>query len=146
MPPLPPFLSLLPAYPPSALLSILLNIFGSTLLAATERAQLQGKVVCVHVRDAGLRLKVRISSTGYTACATATQADVTISAAASDFVQLALRNADPDTLFFDRRLGITGQTEVGLTVKNALDRIELPLPPAALDLIRKLTNVRARQS
>ena len=54
-----------------------------------------------------------------------------------DYVQLALRNADPDTLFFERRLTISGDTDVGLIVKNALDRIEPPLPQRLLQALQK---------
>ena len=39
---------------------------------------------------------------------------------------LALRREDPDTLFFTRRLVMTGDTELGLVVKNALDAIDWP--------------------
>ena len=44
---------------------------------------------------------------------------------------LALRREDPDTLFFKRRLVMTGDTDLGLVVKNALDAIDwsrLPWP------------------
>lgn len=54
-------------------------------------------------------------------------ADVTLSATAHDFLLLAQRQQDPDTLFFSRRLSMEGDTELGLVVKNALDAIELPV-------------------
>ena len=53
--------------------------------------------------------------------------DLAISANAQDFVLLAQRRQDPDTLFFNRRLVMEGDTELGLVVKNALDAIELPV-------------------
>jgi predicted lipid carrier protein YhbT len=34
------------------------------------------------------------------------------------------RQQDPDTLFFHRKLAIEGDTELGLVVKNLLDRID----------------------
>ena len=37
---------------------------------------------------------------------------------------LATRREDPDTLFFNRRLNIEGDTETGLHVKNLLDSLE----------------------
>jgi predicted lipid carrier protein YhbT len=40
--------------------------------------------------------------------------------------RLATRRADPDMMFFDRRLLIEGDTETGLRLKNILDAIELP--------------------
>ena len=40
------------------------------------------------------------------------------------FKTLALRREDPDTLFFQRRLMIEGDTELGLGLKNLLDSID----------------------
>jgi O2-independent ubiquinone biosynthesis accessory factor UbiT len=54
-------------------------------------------------------------------------ADLTITATAPDFVRLARREEDPDTLFFSRRLSMQGDTELGLLVKNTLDALELPV-------------------
>lgn len=48
-------------------------------------------------------------------------ADVTVRAAWRDYIALALRREDPDTLFFSRRLVVEGDTALGLAVKNALD-------------------------
>jgi predicted lipid carrier protein YhbT len=56
-----------------------------------------------------------------------------MSARARDFLALLLREEDPDTLFFSRRLLMEGDTELGLLVKNTLDGIDLPrLDPAQL--------------
>ena len=41
-----------------------------------------------------------------------------------DLIRLALRLEDPDTLFFNRRLLIEGNTDIGLRVKNMLDGVE----------------------
>ncbi len=51
------------------------------------------------------------------------RADVTIRARLEDYVALALRREDPDTLFFSRRMVIEGDTALGLVVKNALDSL-----------------------
>lgn len=40
-----------------------------------------------------------------------------------DFLALALRREDPDSLFFTRRLVVEGDTETGLALKNALDAL-----------------------
>jgi len=64
----------------------------------------------------------------------AEQIDMTLGASALDFVLLAQRQQDPDTLFFERRLTMEGDTELGLVVKNTLDALELPM----LDLQRWL--------
>lgn len=124
-----------PQYPHAALLSAALNLFARNLFAADEVARLDGKVIALHVRDAGLRLTLRIARNGYAACHSGTAPDATVSADAREFLLLALGSADPDTLFFDRRLTIAGDTEVGLLVKNALDRVTLPLPARLLQFL-----------
>jgi len=59
-------------------------------------------------------------------------ADVSFSADASDLLMIAARKQDPDTLFFQRRLVIEGDTELGLYVKNLMDAIELEQMPKPL--------------
>ena len=126
----------LPQYPPAALLCLGLNAFARGVFPSDEAARLEGTVIALRVRDAGLRLALRITRSRYEACATSTPADATICADARDFLLLALGNVDPDTLFFDRRLLVEGDTEVGLLVKSSLDRIPLPLPPVLIRVLR----------
>lgn len=59
-------------------------------------------------------------------------ADVRIAASFEDFVLLASQQADPDTLFFQRRLKIEGNTELGLVVKNLIFGSELAGMPARI--------------
>ena len=40
---------------------------------------------------------------------------------------MMLREEDPDTLFFNRKLHIEGDTELGLITKNLLDSVDWPL-------------------
>ncbi|MFT0213158.1 SCP2 sterol-binding domain-containing protein [Pseudomonas sp. F1_0610] len=49
-----------------------------------------------------------------------------------DFLALASRQEDPDTLFFRRRLQITGDTELGLGVKNLIDSLDPDILPSWL--------------
>jgi predicted lipid carrier protein YhbT len=42
-----------------------------------------------------------------------------------DFLLLASRQEDSDTLFFQRRLKMTGSTDLGLEVKNLLDGLDM---------------------
>ena len=58
--------------------------------------------------------------------------DVCIRGDLACFIKLAAQKEDPDTLFFQRALAIEGDTNLGLEVKNLLDRLELDsLPPEA---------------
>ena len=47
--------------------------------------------------------------------------DVSFSGSLNDLVLIVGRREDPDTLFFQRRLKIEGDTELGLEVKNLMD-------------------------
>lgn len=52
-----------------------------------------------------------------------------ISGNSREFLLLASRREDADTLFFQRRLVIEGDTELGLQVKNLIDSIDLDETP-----------------
>lgn len=58
--------------------------------------------------------------------------DVRIAASLDDFVLLANQQADPDTLFFQRRLVIEGDTELGLQIRNVIFGSELAGVPARM--------------
>lgn len=65
--------------------------------------------------------------------------DVCIRGCWRDFLLLASRQEDPDTLFFRRRLVIEGDTDLGLGVKNLLDGLDPEqLPPRLWDLMREM--------
>lgn len=83
---------------------------------------LRGKVLRLEI--AGLRIGPQFTFAGN--CLVPVPfgaADVTIRAGLRDYLALALRREDPDSLFFARRLVIEGDTALGLTVKNALDSL-----------------------
>ncbi|MDC9720936.1 MAG: SCP2 sterol-binding domain-containing protein [Gammaproteobacteria bacterium] len=48
-----------------------------------------------------------------------------ISGELMDLIRLVNRQQDPDTLFFQRRLLLTGDTELGLEIRNVLDAIDV---------------------
>lgn len=66
------------------------------------------------------------------------EADVVIRCGLNDLIRLSAGQRDPDTLFFQRRLLITGDTELGLECKNLLDRLEPGLQPAWLRRLLQL--------
>lgn len=116
--------SRLPALPASAMIAAGLNVaFGETRASGLE--PLHGRVVALRVTDLGMSLRLMVTPAGFVACARAGDPTVTVSASARDFADLALRRADPDTLFFGRRLVIEGDTELGLLLKNRLDALDL---------------------
>jgi len=56
-------------------------------------------------------------------------ADAGIRGELREFLLLITRQEDPDTLFFQRRLQINGDTELGLSIKNMLDTIDMDNMP-----------------
>jgi len=65
--------------------------------------------------------------------------DVSFTGNLNDLVLISGRKEDPDTLFFQRRLQIEGDTELGLEVKNLMDSIDFDrLPNSIKFLINEL--------
>lgn len=120
-------LSLLPVYPGSLLFATGLNLALSGSLPEDVQQSLSGKKLRIRVTDAQLSFDFRWTNGRFAACSSQGEPDLTISASAHDFLLLARRQEDPDTLFFSRRLAMEGDTELGLLVKNTLDAIELPV-------------------
>src|SRR5674476_803448 len=125
--PLGQVLSRLPAYPGSLLFVTGLNLALAKKLAPDVTQMLNGKKLRLRVTDAQWAFDFEWASGRFSTCDNKGAADLTISASAYDFVLLARRQEDPDTLFFSRRLSMEGDTELGLLVKNTIDAIELPV-------------------
>ena len=66
-------------------------------------------------------------------------ADTTFSGNSKEFLLLVSRREDPDTLFFQRRLSIEGNTELGLQVKNLIDSVDMDEMPVVLNHALYLT-------
>jgi len=62
-------------------------------------------------------------------------ADATVRGSATDLLLLASRLEDADTLFFQRRLVLTGDTELGLTARNLLDRLDWADVPLGVRIV-----------
>ena len=117
----------LPGFPGSMMFVTGLNLALAKKLNADVTHMLLGKKLRLCVTDAQWAFDFEWRNDRFVACAKGGTADLTISAGAHDFVKLARRQEDPDTLFFNRRLAMEGDTELGLLVKNTIDAIELPV-------------------
>jgi len=120
-------LSLLPAYPGSVLFAGALNLVLAKHLPADTLDRLDGRVLRIEARDAGVGFDFVCRQRHFSAVRRQEEVALTISASAHDFLLLAQRKEDPDTLFFSRRLMMEGDTELGLLVKNALDATDLTM-------------------
>lgn len=86
-------------------------------LAEGELEFLEGRWLSIHVRDIGLLWYSSVVD-GRLVVSQQADADVSFSADASDLLMIAARKQDPDTLFFQRRLVIEGDTGVGAVCKK----------------------------
>jgi len=100
----------------------LLNRTFAEPLAEGDFDVLAGRRVCLHVEDLGVVLTLTLEGEQF--LLTRDQGEATIRGGWREFLCLATRREDPDALFFQRRLVIEGDTELGLTVKNLLDSRE----------------------
>jgi predicted lipid carrier protein YhbT len=114
------------------------------LMAALELARrrewlvapeaLYGKRFLIHIEDMGLQIRFICDQGRFKPLFDATDApaDVKLSAMAVDFFQMTSGMADADTLFFQRKLKMEGDTELGVAVKYWLDASERPAWLSAL--------------
>jgi len=116
-------LRLIPDAVHATVLSRTLNHLLRGQLIAARLPEINGKAVCIHIKDALSRIYFEIEN-GRLHPAAPDRADVCISGNVADFWKLAARREDPDTLFFSRRLCIEGDTETGVHIKNLLDALD----------------------
>ena len=106
-----------------------MNAMFAMPLEAGELGFLTERVMNVFVSDAELSFSVRLDQGKLRADIAALEADLTIEGTVYTFLLLATRKEDADTLFFRRQLKTSGDTELGLQVKNFLDGLELETLP-----------------
>lgn len=112
-------------------LSVVLNQAFREPLKYGELDFLEDAKVRIKVSDLQIDWLIRVDGDKFTPIDRQLQDDVCISGESPDFIMLATRKADPDTLFFQRRIRIEGDTELGLGVKNTMDSMDwddLPIP------------------
>ncbi|MFO1283600.1 MAG: SCP2 sterol-binding domain-containing protein [Burkholderiales bacterium] len=118
--------SRLPAWPLSFATARTLSLVAPKLMGDEDLDALEGVRFRIRVLDTGIAVSMRVHSRRFQAIGADDAVDVTFGADALDYARLAARRADPDTLFFERRLSIDGDVEAGLRLRNLLDAIELP--------------------
>ena len=112
-------------------LSVVLNQAFREPLKHGELDFLEGAKVRIKVTDLNIDWLIQVGSDSFVPIERELDDDVSISGESPDFILLATRRADPDTLFFQRKIRIEGDTELGLGVKNTMDSMDwddLPMP------------------
>ncbi len=108
---------------------------------------LQDRWLQISINDMGLNFFLSFQNERLVLSNQITQADVSFSGDSKEFILLASRSEDPDTLFFQRRLTIEGDTELGLYIKNSIDGIDFDNWPNWLNkMIKKVADLVSEET
>jgi len=112
---------------------------------AGELDFLEGRRIRIRITDAAVDWLIEATENGFLPVDREGEEHVTISGELLDFALLATRQVDHDTLFFQRRIRIEGDTELGLGAKNTMDGMDWDdLPPPLRHVLRGLGQVIER--
>lgn len=101
-----------------------LNFTFAGPLAADEFDCLNGRQIGIDVTDLHYKVVISLNSEGRFTVNKDAEAETWIRGELLSFYRLIQQQEDPDTLFFQRRLLLEGDTELGLTIKNILDGLD----------------------
>lgn len=125
-------LAIMPEKLKITLINQMLNLVLAEQINAGELAFLANKWVGICVDDIDLQFQVSVDTK--LRVMPMTKPNVIFSANVPELLLVAAAKEDPDTLFFQRKLRIEGDTELGLEVKNMLLSIELDALPKPVRL------------
>ncbi|MGO2372720.1 SCP2 sterol-binding domain-containing protein [Pseudoalteromonas sp. KG3] len=129
-------LKLLPSSLTNTSLTQLLNRIFRDELANGQLDYLQKKWLKLEISDLQHCWFISRNQQGFIVQSQAQQS-VTFTGKFNDFSLLAAGEADPDMLFFNRRLHISGETELGLLIKSTLENLEVERLPIAINFINQ---------
>lgn len=116
--------TLLPFFVQKKVLADLLEKVFAEAIEDGDLEFLQDKWLKVEITDLNLTWYLSFADDKLIIAEHCAAEDVSFSGALNELILIAGRKEDPDTLFFQRRLSIQGDTELGLEVKNLLDNID----------------------
>jgi len=125
-----PLLRMLPARAQHALLERAMARVLDVPLQDGTLDFMRGRRLAIEVSD--LRLRWVLELEGDRLRVVDTEPEASVRGSATDLLLLAGRLEDADTLFFQRALDLTGDTELGLTVRNLLERLPWESVPLGL--------------
>jgi len=105
-------------------LELVLNEVFKAQKADGDLDELEGRSLSVRVEDVDCHWRFGFQGERIVALDLSEASDVTITGQLREFLLLIAQSVDPDTLFFQRRLNIEGDTELGLYIKNLLDSMD----------------------
>lgn len=87
-------------------------------------SELEGKHIRLCAEELPWPLDLRVVGSALGAADSGVAPNITIRGSLADLRRVAMRTEDADTLFFERRLCIEGETQTGLLIKNMLDALD----------------------
>jgi predicted lipid carrier protein YhbT len=132
-------LKILPSFIHNKVLLTTLNRMFTEELKNGEMDFLQEKVIHILIEDAGIEYRFTLNDNKLVATDKSCTPDLVLRGTIYNYLLLASRQEDTDTLFFSRRLHMQGDTELGLYVKNFLDGMDMDSHkvPAYLESVMK---------
>jgi predicted lipid carrier protein YhbT len=132
-------LRMLPSFVHNKALTATLNRMFANEINEGELDFLQGKIIQISIEDAHVKYCFTLDNNKLTAADKNRSADLVLQGTVYNYLLLASRQEDTDTLFFSRRLSMQGDTELGLYVKNFLDGLDMDShkAPAFLESVLK---------
>lgn len=130
----------LPAPVHSRTLVTMLNRLFDDSIRAGELDFLLGRLVGISIEDAGVEYRLTFDGNRLVAGDRMRTPDLALKGTLYNYMLLASRVEDTDTLFFSRRLHMQGDTELGLYLKNFLDGLDMDsykIPAMFESVIRK---------
>ncbi len=118
-------LKILPSFVHNKALVTTLNRIFTKELKDGELDFLQDKIIQISIEDAGIEYRFTLDNSKLLAAGKNRSPDLVLQGTVYNYLLLASRKEDTDTLFFSRRLHMQGDTELGLYVKNFLDGMDM---------------------
>ena len=118
-------LRLLPSAVHNKVLVATLNSIFKQELKQGELDFLQGKILSISIEDMKIEYRFTLSKNKIVTTNISNSPDLILQGTVYNYLLLASRREDTDTLFFSRRLRMQGDTELGLYVKNFLDGMDM---------------------
>lgn len=120
---------LLPSAPPKFVFVAVLNQMLKKEVLPADMTLLAGKYFEICSLDTGITIQFSATEEKFIADSFEEMPDLRLAANTIDFARMMMLEEDPDTLFFNRKLQIEGDTELGLIVKNLLDSVDWQATP-----------------
>jgi predicted lipid carrier protein YhbT len=110
-----------------------LNQFFKEPIELDQLQVLEGRRILLDITDLKLQFMIGVANGKPGLLKNLQLPDVSIRGPLEEFVLLASNREDPDTQFFQRRILVEGDTELGLEVKNLIYSLDPDRLPAAVN-------------